>query len=302
MACRFPPATRRGRRRRRAGKPCASAPWRRWARRPGLPGTRSCRSGTVRHRRAEPGRAQVAAVPFAPRWSWPLLMMPAPMPVATLMNRRFRPRASAPCPVAQRHDVHVVVHQDRNREGPLDVTDDVESVPAGHNRRLHRHAGGVFHGPGSPIPAPARSPVPRSASSSRARPRSLPCPGQPPGRPRRPAPAVAPPGFPLRSVTAIITWVAPTSTARTARAAGLKASATAACRRWVWPPRPGQQAGRDQRIDAGGDGGAGQPRGQRQFRAGPGLPVAQELKEVTGAGPGAAAARAAGSVRDLSLS
>ena len=43
-----------------------------------------------------------------------------------------------------------------------------------------------------------------------------------------------------------------------------------------------------QRVDAGSDGGAGQPGGQGQFRAGPGLAVAKELEEVAGAGQAAA--------------
>ena len=47
--------------------------------------------------------------------------------------------------LAQGHDVDVVVHQHRDRQRALDVPDDVEPVPAGHDRRLHRHPGGMLH-------------------------------------------------------------------------------------------------------------------------------------------------------------
>ena len=42
-----------------------------------------------------------------------------------------------------------------------------------------------------------------------------------------------------------------------------------------------------QRIDAGGNGGAGESGGLGEFRAGPGFAVAQELEEVAGAGQAA---------------
>ena len=47
-------------------------------------------------------------------------------------------------PLAQRHDVDVVVDEDRDGVVALDVAGDVVPVPAGHDRRVDRAAGGVL--------------------------------------------------------------------------------------------------------------------------------------------------------------
>ena len=54
------------------------------------------------------------AVPCAPRWSVPPEMMPAPMPVPTLTKTRSVDVGQVRVPLAQRHDVHVVVDHDRD--------------------------------------------------------------------------------------------------------------------------------------------------------------------------------------------
>ena len=87
--------------------------------------------------------------------------------------------------------------------------------------------------------------------------------------------------LPLRSVTATITWVAPTSTARTTRAAGLKAKRDGG----LPPLELASPAGptspeMDQGVDAGGDGGTGQPGGDCEFGPCAGLAVAEELEEI----------------------
>jgi hypothetical protein len=48
-------------------------------------------------------------------------------------------------PLAEGHDVDVVVDQHRHVVGALHVTGHVVPVPAGHDRRVHRTAGGVLH-------------------------------------------------------------------------------------------------------------------------------------------------------------
>ncbi|MCY1232905.1 hypothetical protein D9M72_454210 [compost metagenome] len=53
---------------------------------------------------------------------------------------------------AERHDVDVVVHQHGDRQRAPDVTHHVEPVPAGHDGRLNRHAGGMLHRAGQPDP------------------------------------------------------------------------------------------------------------------------------------------------------
>ena len=69
-------------------------------------------------------------------------MMPAPMPVATLIEQQVVGRpASAVGLLAQRHDVDVVVHQHRHRRSVrCTKRGHVEAVPAGHDRRVDRPA------------------------------------------------------------------------------------------------------------------------------------------------------------------
>src|SRR5690606_31486463 len=48
--------------------------------------------------------------------------------------------------LAQRHDVDVVVDEDRPGQGPGEVARHVEAVPAGHDWRAHGTTGGELHG------------------------------------------------------------------------------------------------------------------------------------------------------------
>ena len=83
----------------------------------------------------------------------------------------------------------------------------------------------------------------------------------------------------------MITWVAPTSTASTTRAAGLKAKRDGGLPPLeLASPAGPTSPGVHQRVDAGGDGGAGQAGGEGQFGAGAGLAVAQQLEQVAGPG------------------
>ena len=89
-------------------------------------------------------------MPWAPRWSWPPETMPAPMPVATLM----RTRSSTSARWARRSPRAMMLTSLSTRTGTgvvaLDVAGHVEAVPAGHDRRVDRAAGGVLDGTGQP--------------------------------------------------------------------------------------------------------------------------------------------------------
>ena len=60
-------------------------------------------------------------MPWAPRWSTPPEMMPAPMPVRDLDEHQVVDVGEVGVPLAQRHDVDVVVDQHRHVEGALHV-------------------------------------------------------------------------------------------------------------------------------------------------------------------------------------
>src|SRR5699024_9424633 len=50
--------------------------------------------------------------------------------------------------LAQRHDIHIVVNEDRSRESALEIAWHVETVPSGHDRRADRATDVVLDGPG----------------------------------------------------------------------------------------------------------------------------------------------------------
>ena len=223
-------------------------------------------------------------MPWAPRCSSPPEMMPAPMPVRDLDEHQVVDVGQVGVLLPQRHDVHVVVDEHRDVEGPLHVAGHVVAVPARHDRRVDRAAGGVLDRTGqadadrrqladvaalvgeqlarSPTrPSRARAPGRSATSSVRARSAST-------GRPGRRAPAVA--------------CVAPMSTPATTRAPGFSASSEGGRPPVDDPAERRDQAEPHQRVDPGGDGRPGEPGGLGELGAGPGLPVAQQLEEVTG--------------------
>ena len=91
------------------------------------------------------------AAPWAPRRSAPSLMIPQPIPVATLTNIRWSTSREAQEALAERHHVDVVVDDDVDAAQRLaHEAGDVEAVPAGHDRRVRRPAGGELDRPGQP--------------------------------------------------------------------------------------------------------------------------------------------------------
>ena len=112
-------------------------------------GSPGCRSGRSRRRRAATRTwPRSPAVPWAPRWSSPPEMMPAPMPVRDLDEDQVVDVGQVGVPLAQGHDVDVVVDEHRDVEVALHVAGHVVAVPAGHDRRVDRAAGRVLDGPG----------------------------------------------------------------------------------------------------------------------------------------------------------
>ena len=131
----------------RASTPCGPQPARprrrRW-RRPR--GSRRCRTGTPRRRRGERGCARGRRLPpCAPLRSWPSLMIPLPIPVATLTNMRWstsgNPMACSPRAITltSLSTTMAIV-----AEPVEDEAGHVEAVPAGHDRRVRRPSGGVL--------------------------------------------------------------------------------------------------------------------------------------------------------------
>ena len=141
-------------------------------------------------------------------------------------------------------------------------------------------------GPGRPMPMPARS--------LRARPTWLSSPV--PSATTRSSTASGPSAtswasrrsastLPPRSVTAMITWVAPTSTARTDAGGGVEGKArrrpaAAGAGLTGGPHQPETHQG----IDPCGHGGPGQAGGESQFGPGAGLAVAEQLEKIPGTG------------------
>ena len=71
-------------------------------------------------------------------------MIPLPMPVAIFTNIEVVDVAKAHVVLAEGHDVDVVVDEDVHADlGPHEAGD-VETVPARHDRRVGRTAGGVL--------------------------------------------------------------------------------------------------------------------------------------------------------------
>ena len=86
--------------------------------------------------------ADVAGDPWAPRWSRPSAMIPAPMPVPTLTTTTLSwPGGDARSPLAEGQDVDVVVDPDRRAVAVGEAVADRVAVPAGHDRRRDRPAG-----------------------------------------------------------------------------------------------------------------------------------------------------------------
>lgn len=89
------------------------------------------------------------ALPVVPRWTWPPTTMPQPIPVPILTQRKSATvRATAGVLLPQRHEVHVVVDEDRAAQLLAERLPYGEAVPAGHDRRRHRDALGKADRPG----------------------------------------------------------------------------------------------------------------------------------------------------------
>ena len=80
------------------------------------------------------------AEPAAPRYTSPWHTMPQPMPVPTLITRKFGKRALQAPQLAQRHQVDVVVDEDRRGVVLAQVVADREAVPGRHQRRVDQLA------------------------------------------------------------------------------------------------------------------------------------------------------------------
>ena len=135
----------RRRRRRRRSRPATAAPLATASRQPTLPHrqTASTSWGTWMWPRSP-------AAPWAPRRSAPSLMIPLPMPVATLTNSRWSTSREGDGVLAERHHVDVVVDDDDAVAAVADEAGDVEPVPARHDRRVGRPPGGVLDRAGQP--------------------------------------------------------------------------------------------------------------------------------------------------------
>ena len=175
--------------RRRPGRARPSTPRARSAAASAGPAATASRQPTLpqRHRtssaRATRTCPRSPAVPWAPRWSRPPETMPAPMPVATLISTRSSTSARWVLPLAEGHDVDVVVDQHRHVVVALDVAGHVVPVPAGHDRRVDRTAGGVLDGAGQ---ADADRGQLGDVASVRCAAATRPCPSPSRGRPSGP--------------------------------------------------------------------------------------------------------------------
>ena len=198
----------------------------------------------------------------------------------------FRPVGG---PLPKGHDVDVVVHQHRDRQRALDVPDDVESVPAGHDRRLHRHPGGMFHRAGQAdadagevFLAAAGLVQQVGALRQHAVQHGLRAVGDVLGQPalRQHGSAQVRDGDDhVGGAHVDRQHDAGGGVEGKARRRPAAAGAGLAGR--------SNQSGVHQRVDAGRDGGAGQSGGESQLGAGAGLAVAQELEQVPGTGQAA---------------
>ena len=100
----------------------------------------------------------------------PSLMMPLPMPVATLTNIRcWRRSGNDGVALAEGHHVHVVVDDhERAAKADAEVALHVEAVPAGHDRRVDGAAGRVLdRARAARCRCPARSAATRPSSAIR---------------------------------------------------------------------------------------------------------------------------------------
>ena len=140
------------------------------------------------------------------------------MPVATLTKIRWSTLGPRQLALAERHDVHVVVDEHRHVEGAAEPAGHVEAVPAGHDRRVDGAAAAVLDRAGQPdadreqVGGVAAELVEQLARGVR-RPRSSTASGPSATRMRRSFGRIRP----VRSLTAMRTWEAPTSTPSTTR-------------------------------------------------------------------------------------
>ena len=165
------------------------------------------------------------AAPCAPRRSSPSLMIPLPMPVATLTNMRWSTSGN---PMACSPSAMMFTSLSTTTSEPSSA----RTKPGTSNPSHPGMIGGLVGrpvacstGPGRPMPTPASSASPRSAAVSSARPwstthRST---ASGPSAMSRSTTSLTS-TLAARSATARRTWVAPTSAASTTRAAGLKAN------------------------------------------------------------------------------
>ena len=160
-------------------EPCSAEPGDdRRARSPPPRGTRCCRTGTGR---PSPWGAATwprsPAAPCAPRWSCPPVMMPAPMPVATLTNTGGRRRGSIVACSPSAMMLTSLSTSTGTAEAGGDVRRHVVAVPARHDRRDWRggrwsarpaRAARCRRRRGRPACAPASSSSSRRASMTRS--------------------------------------------------------------------------------------------------------------------------------------
>ena len=190
-------------------------------------GSRRCRSG----RRPSTSWGtwmwpRSPAAPWAPRRSAPSLMMPLPMPVATLTNIRWSTSRNPMCCSPSAMTLTSLSTTTTRAERRLARTPGTSkpSQPGMIGGFVGRPVA-CSTGPGSPMPTPARSRESRAGAAHEPA-AVVDDPAQHGSGPRamsRSTSSVAS-TVAARSVTARRTWVAPTSAASTTRAAGLKAN------------------------------------------------------------------------------
>ncbi len=164
-------------------------------------------------------------MPWAPRWSTPPEMMPAPMPVPTFTKTRSSTSGRWACRSPSAMMFTSLSIRTGTSNAALDVRRDVVPVPAGHDRRVDRPPRGVLDGAGQ---ADAdRGEVgdrPRCRCRAARRSPARPSRGRPSGRSRRRGRRGPRRGRRrTRSARAARACVAPMSTPTTTRALGLKA-------------------------------------------------------------------------------
>ena len=222
-------------------------------------------------------------MPWAPRWSSPPEMSPAPMPVLTLMNTRSSTSGRwACCSPSAMMFTSLSMSTGTSKARCTWAGTSYRSQPGMIGGLIARPVE-CSTGPGRPMPMAASSPTP--GAGRRAARRSP----TPPSRARASGPVATSRSsrrstrtVPARSARAAVAWVAPMSTPGDHPGTGVQCEQRGRAAAGGHPAVRHHQAEAQQRVDPRGDGRAGEPGLLRELGARPGLPVAQELEEITG--------------------